>query len=71
MGWEGTRMLTNGEHDDLWREMAKSQPRIGASLRRANAIAILKELHAIGEISIDNYKKGLVEILKSEGFETK
>ena len=71
-------MMTNKQHDDLWMaafevvpSMAQSlryNERISASLRKANALTIAKELYSIGEMSKEEYKDTLVMLLKSEGF---
>ena len=68
-------MMTNKEHDDLWKNAFYSIPylrylkTISDSLRRANAIAITKELHELGIYSDETYAEGLSEILDSENFE--
>lgn len=70
MGWEGTKLLTNGEHDSLWRDAFRTYiPRISNSLRRANAIECFRELHKLGMYSDEVYAEGLSEILTNELFE--
>jgi uncharacterized membrane protein len=61
-------MLTNGEHDRLWRNMVVSIPDIRKALDRANAIACIKELYSIGEISKEDYSKSLISIMGSAGY---
>lgn len=69
MGWEGTRMLTSGEHDELWRNVFESHvPGIAVSLRRANAIECCKELQRLGMITERDYAKVLSQILVWEGY---
>lgn len=55
----------------LYAEFNGKIPVISDSLRRANALAILKELYAIGEIDQKNYTDALLEIAKTEGFKFK
>lgn len=70
MSWEGTKLLTNGEHDSLWRNAFGNYiPMIGNSLRRSNAIECIKELYRLGLYSKKEYAKGLSQILESEKFE--
>ena len=64
-------MLTVGEHDRLWIAGAKSLPSIENSLRIANAISCVKELHTLGEISDSEYKTMLLTFIKGEGFKIK
>lgn len=74
MGYHGTRLLTNGEHDELWRQAFKSIPElssISASLKRSNLIIILKELHDLGKISDDGYAEDLVRVAEMEGYTIK
>lgn len=74
MGWQGTRMLTNGEHDDLWRSAFTSIPEINKlsnisdSLRRTNLLFALKELHELGKIDDEAYAKDLLSVAKMEGY---
>lgn len=70
--------LTNGLHDELWINGARTLIAIGQTLEtandianRANAIACLKEIYAIGQISKDNYEKTLVELIKQSGYNLK
>lgn len=69
-------MMTNKQHDDLWMSAfgaipgaANSLVSVAMSLRRANAITILKEMRAIGVISNDEYAEDLRQLLKNEGFQ--
>ena len=68
MGWEGTKMLTNGEHDDLWRKAFTVVPGMAASLRRSNAIECAKILHEAGKMTDANFYEIAAHILKEEGF---
>ena len=71
-------MMTNKQHDDLWMaafevvpSMATSLRHIekaSASLRKANALTIAKELYSIGEMDKEEYVSTLLMLLKSEGF---
>lgn len=64
--------MTVKEHDDNWMAAAKSiqhMPGIADSIRRANAIEILKELYNCGAIDTKDYVDSLVYIAKREGFE--
>ncbi len=67
----GTGLLTNGEHDQLWRDAFSKVPAIAESLRRANGIACVKELYKIGELTDEGYAACLIAILHKEGFEFK
>lgn len=68
MGWEGTRMLTHGEHDELWRNAFTVIPGMAASLRRSNAIECAKILHESGKMSDESFCEIAAHILKAEGF---
>ena len=68
MGYMGTDLLTNGEHDTLWRNAFTAVPNIAASLRRSNAIECAKALHDMRKMSDEDYCQVLAQILKSEGF---
>lgn len=61
-------MLTNGEHDRLWIGMAQAQPNIVKALDRANAIACIKELYSLGEMSKEDYTKSLISIMNQCGY---
>lgn len=68
-------MMTVGEHDKLWMAGAKSiinceayLNEIRVSMKRRNAIEIMKELHRIGAISDEDYKNDIVMIVNNEGF---
>lgn len=62
------KLLTNIEHDMLWRDAFSRVPQVAHSLRAANAIAIIKELYEVGEIEKDDYIRSLYKILNSEGY---
>lgn len=64
-------MLTNGEHDRLWVYGAKSLPGIEKALNRANAIACIKELYSIGEMTKEDYTKSLMNLVESSGYSCK
>ena len=64
-------MMTNGEHDDLWRKGAHSiqyLKDINDNLRRANAIECMKNLRDIDAIDDEQYKRFMVGIIKDCGF---
>lgn len=61
-------MMTNGEHDTLWKNAANSVPEIANSLRRANAIECIKALHEMDDIDDAAYVSFLHQVLASEGF---
>lgn len=61
-------MMTNLEHDTLWKNAANSVPEIANSLRRANAIECMKALHEMDDIDDAAYATFLIQVLKSEGF---
>lgn len=65
----GSGLLTNGEHDKLWREAFTKVPTIAMSLRRANGIACVKGLHEVGELTDEEYVSCLKVILREEGFD--
>ena len=68
MGWQGTRLLTNGEHDELWRNAFKLYiPSIADSLRRTNIITVLKDFHDRGWLSDDAYMTAVLGIIEKEG----
>lgn len=60
--------MTVGEHTDLLKGSLQSIPGIKNALDVANAIAIAKELHSMGELSDENYIKSLNNFLKHSGF---
>lgn len=62
------RLLTNGEHDQLWREAFKSVPDISNSLKCRNLLFALKELHESGELDHEAYVRLLNKALAMEGF---
>ena len=57
-------MMTNGEHDGLWREGAKSLPEIELNLKIVNYISILDRLKEAGVITEDHYKRSLMDVSK-------
>ena len=77
MGWEGTRLLSNGEHDELWRNAFKVIPSLAElksiknSLQEANRIACYKELHELGGIPDEAYAVLLVRAMEREGVNLK
>lgn len=73
MGYQGTRLLTNGEHDSLWRDaftaipqLQKNLSEVHDSLRRSNIIQALKALYEAKEITKTTYQASLLEILRLE-----
>lgn len=68
MGWQGTGMLTNGEHDELWRNAFTVIPCVARSLCYSNAIECVKGLLDCGKITVEDYSHMLYCILKEEGF---
>lgn len=68
MGWEGTKSLTNREHDDLWRKAFSAIPGMATSLRHSNAIECAKILYESGEMSDADFHGFAAQILKAEGF---
>ncbi len=75
MGWEGTKMLTNGEHDELWRNMFKNEvPTAVANLRIItnqigyyNQYQSVKELRDLGLITEREYAKEIISYAKVTG----
>lgn len=64
--------MTKLEYDTfLKRIMSDDIPTIAKSLRRANGIAIAKELYAIGAIDDWTYTDVLLYLAKLEGFDFK
>ena len=63
-----SNLLTNGEHDELWRRAFTAVPRIVASLQRSNGIECAKELHACGKLDDEAYCRFLIYVVKEEGF---
>ena len=71
-------MMTNKQHDDLWMAAFEVVPsmatslryieKASASLRKANALTIAKELYSIGEMTKEEYANTLLMLLESEGF---
>ena len=61
--------VTTGEHNDLMHNAYYAVEVISDSLRRANALAALKEIYAVGKITDDVYTNELLTIMRSEGFE--
>lgn len=62
-------MMINGKSDDLDTDGAQALPSIANSLRVANAIAILKELHDMKKIGDDDYVESMRKLLKSCGYD--
>lgn len=62
------RLLTNGEHDQLWREAYKSIPDIRNSLKFQNLLFALKELHEAGDLAHESYVKMIRKVIDMEGF---
>lgn len=62
-------MLTNKEHDDLWRAAFAKVPKIADELRRSNAIECVKELTKLGHIDSECCAKFLLSVLNDEGYE--
>jgi hypothetical protein len=60
--------MTNGQHDELWAKGAKSLPRIETALRTANAIACLKEIFMLGEMSKEEYVESLKYLINQSGY---
>lgn len=66
--------MTVKEHDEFWMAAARSIqsiPGVADSLRRANAIEILKELYNCGAMSTADYTKALMYIAELERFDFK
>lgn len=61
-------MMTNLEHDTLWKNAVTSVPEIANSLCCANAIECMKALYEMDEIDDIAYANFLTQVLKSEGF---
>lgn len=61
-------MMTNGEHDTLWKNAVTAVPEIANSLRRANAINCIKALYEMDDIDDTTYVNFLHQVLRSEGF---
>lgn len=61
-------LITNLEHSEIERAKRDAIVSIKASLKRQNAIAILKELYAIESITKEEYERDLKLLLTNEGF---
>lgn len=61
-------LITNLEHSQIEREKRDAIVSIKSSLKRQNAIAILKELYTIGSLSKEEYESDLKLLLTNEGF---
>lgn len=61
-------LITNLEHSQIEREKWDAIVSMQSSLKRQNAIAILKELYTIGSLSKEEYEIDLKMLLKNEGF---
>lgn len=68
MSLGSSKLLTNGEHDVLWKNAFTVIPEIAASLRYSNAIECVKILHDAGKITDDDFHNCIAQILKAEGF---
>lgn len=71
-----SKMLTNEEHDVLWRSAAISISNLNSTMetvatanRQQAAIEVMKELYALGAVTKDEYVKGLKLILHKCGYE--
>jgi hypothetical protein len=63
-------MMTNKQHDDAWLDVMTIRiPQIADSLRRANGLAIAKELFTTGAMDDWNYTAVLLQFAKLEGFD--
>lgn len=61
--------MTNKEHDDAWLDvMTRQIPEIKKQLQIRNAIEIVKELHALGEMSDEVYINSMIKFLNGAGF---
>lgn len=60
--------VTNGEHDDMMRDQRTALNSIERSLKRANGLAGIKELHDMGALSDEDYQEVLMFILEKEGY---
>lgn len=62
-------ILTNGEHDTLWKAAFQSHiPTIADSLRRANALTCAKELYELEIYTKSEYAYILNDIMKLSNF---
>lgn len=71
-----SKMLTNEEHDVLWRSAATSISDLHSDLAivaKANcqraAVEAMKELYTLGEVTKEGYVHGLKLILRNCGYE--
>lgn len=71
-----SKMLTNEEHDVLWRGAAISISNLNSAMenvatasRQQAAVEVMKELYALGAVTKDEYVKGLKLILHKCGYE--
>lgn len=63
--------MTNRQHDELMFTSAKSIQdisSIAASMRRTNAIEILKELYSCGVMTTADYAKALLYVAEQENY---
>lgn len=61
------KLLTNREHDELWRFAAKAIPSLEDDLRTANMLAIVKELYRMEALSDKAYTNFLIQIAARQG----
>lgn len=71
-----SKMLTNEEHDVLWRGAAISISNLNSTMgavatasRQQAAVIAMKELYALGAVTEDEYADGLKLILHKCGYE--
>lgn len=67
MGYYGTNLLTNGEHDSLWRLAFRSIPNIEKELNVMNRLKYVELLRDAG-MSNENIRKTLCDLGKEVGY---
>ncbi len=67
MGWQGTDMLTNGEHDRLWRKAFTAIPSIEKELVIMNKLKYIELLKDAG-MEQEVIRKVLIDISKDIGY---
>lgn len=67
MGWQGTDMLTNGEHDRLWRKAFTAIPSIEKELEIMNKLKYIELLKDTG-MELGMVRKVLVDVGKDVGY---
>lgn len=67
MGWNGTNLLTNGEHDMLWRNAAKDIPEIKEQLEIMNKLKYIELLKDAG-MPEENIRQALTNLGKKIGY---